>query len=325
MNRTKLGCLVLAVAMATGCSSTSDQPTAAEGDIFDLSAGEVIGVHSEVTLPSGNYDFIVSKPSTTIDEITAESAGVATEARDGTSFVTVSWRMRSPRGDAWAGAVDPHVSPRLTLLADSEEYDLGEFDHFGYPKVVVVSGKPSRVALSVEYDGRSQVVGSQDLMEDDAPRTTKVACPAMRQSRDLRQRGLSVGGAACWLRFGDKLPYHSAVGWAPKNQAYVVVEMRTTKNSYLATGTPKNPGIVYDVTYAKPTYLLDGERPVKVLPSLGIEPKYSDYTDHPVLLFEVPEFSEDAEFHYQLAYTGEADDGPPLSGTYDVRRTLELS
>lgn len=314
-------------ALTVGCSLGAD--SAKVGAVFELGNDDFVETSkSSAFLPSGEYDFKVSKPMAEVSPETADGASIDQDAADGTSFVTIEWTGSALNGEP-SDLLAPRddVLPRLTLVADDKDYDLGEIEHSSDgPKVVTVSGTPKQVDLELEYAGRSEVVDA--YADSDAtptfagrelPSLTSAKCPERPNGYLANQ--VYFGGSKCSVRYSDLMPYHGAFGWAPEGKAFVVVDASTDRPAYFA-----RDAVDYETEYGALNLTLDGQQPAK-----PTEHPYTGELADGIKVFEVDADARSLDFRLTQRYFGVVPDDQrasakgapdPVSFTHDVRGSL---
>lgn len=282
--------MVAVAALAlTGCDnpvsdSLSDKEAASVGTVVS-SGTQAPGYAVSVVVPDGRFDFAVGEP----DEDLATYDETYDRARDGASFVPVSWTWNFFSGLAVTRDPDaPEVEPHVSLLVGDREYSLDEAvltdaDDIGDEQSavnyngtawVVVDGEPDDVddlSLRVEYDGFTQDVD----VDETSPslRELGVAYPLYRPADDLvRWRGdcgpvrysgpAELPDARCRLT-ATAVPYHQSVGWVPdRDQAWLVVQVDAYPGAVARRGDRASYA-VEDLTGLAVT--LEGQDPVAVV------------------------------------------------------------
>lgn len=283
------GTLVLLAVVATllgGCRAGGD-----EGE--RVGSGDVVSTHGDihgrpvfVETPVGRLDVVVSDPV----EKTTDVAGQDLRAPEKGSLVGVQWTWDSLTGFAAMAPdqADP-VVPRVRLVADGHEYDLGTAVlrdprapdepvlNYRGTAWVAVRGTPDELAVAVDYDGLDQRAEVGE-MGDDVSRLLTPAGVLYRQPDELARHTIDCGhpvaagrgplrdrSGQCRLDVA-RVPYERTAGWVTDVQdRWLVVDARVWPESYLVDrSTSCGEGVLGTVRYrldgAKPVGEVDGDR-----------------------------------------------------------------
>jgi hypothetical protein len=350
----------VAALAGTGCWSAADGPgadagrSARVGETFVAQlASEIEGFPTTVVVPGRRYDLVVTSPRERMDSITAGEEGVRDEAAEGTAFVAVTWDLTAAGGDALVFAGQgPEASPRLSLVAGGETYEVGALDEEGvHARWVVVPEDTDDIGVAVEYDGVTQTVedvsdrlagdpvGAPELLyAEDPPGLHQPDCPEPAEGPEPARYVFST----CSVTITEPFPHHRDLGWADAGRAWVVARLRVTPIT-VGWDDPGQGGAVvdYETTPEEVEVTLDGAAPVELLPS---GPEGGAGSDAPVglddegdwladVVFSVPADTTGYEVAFVRPYTGLPEDpdeavaeGTPaeLAGTYEGSFAVEV-
>ncbi len=280
------GC-VLAVALiglagCTGSGADEEGPVLAAGGTV-VADDRGVGRTNSILLPTGRLDLTVTGPRTSTPEID----GTARRAPESGSLIGVGWRWEGADRLPAAVVGGEESVPEIALVVGDERYPLAPdmappssdstdeaLRARGTVWVGLEAGAEDAAAreavVEVTFDGLVQVVDPQD---DDMTSALRTSARSL-YTGELRRspmftcdgpaaQGLQLNGS-CLVEVATT-PWHSAVGWSPDGDPWVVVTLRASlartwqsTSGELGEWTLTGPGI-------RPKYRLDGLEPVKVV------------------------------------------------------------
>lgn len=246
---------VLAVVVVGACAGLvfwwlhDDRPRAEVGATVAApeATDRIIGLSSELTLPFGEYQVLLSESLQELPPPCCLDEPVDLRAPEGGSFVGVEVTLdltgtREPLVEP--GATPP--APALTLVVERpglepetvdypvtvppDAWERNNLANVPIRTYVAIDGRPEidEVALRVDYDGVSQVVSPHlDLVvAEDARRIPADVAQVVQSCGSVRPPSgfvLQAGaGPECSLGI-ERLAYVGGLGWAPSGEQWLVV------------------------------------------------------------------------------------------------------